>query len=271
MKYGAKIILLIFLGITSCEEAKKDDTKNKKEATADKKIVNVFDSDFENFIRREIEAELAINAAENYTLEIHRSRLDKDTITDAVITLNRREFGLERMKKEGKENLLKKSGYTLRENYVFVYKGSSGKVLTTPPIGSSVFHTLSVFFEQITTPGQNDFWVEYRFRNSLFRNYYTLKGETLYLTLNCPVFDQIGEENPEVFDITHRSVKTRIAKDIVIYEAVIPDYDPENIEDINDYSPSRIEAKEDIFVYFIYDNDRKSYVTPMAPLNQENE
>lgn len=265
------LFAVITFGVTSCDDSNQNSSGVQKADIQSKKIINVFDTDFENYIRREIETDLGINAAEKYKLEIHRARLDKDTLTDAVITINREQFALERMKKEGKEKLLKNSGYTVRENYVFVYKGSSGKILSTPPIGSSIFHSLNVFFEQITTPGQHDFWVEYRFRNSLFRNYYTLKGETLYLTLNCPVFDQIGKKNPEVYYISHRNVETRIAKDIVIYEGFIPDYDPDKIDDINNYEPTKINRKEDIFVYFIYDVDRKSYVTPMAPLEKKED
>jgi hypothetical protein len=265
------IILLLTTLFFSCDESINEEEvpTNKKNTT--KNIKTVFDHDFEAYIRRKIETELQINAAEKYDLKIHIAQLDKDTISDAVILVNREQHALDRMKKEGKEKLLKNRGYTARENYVFVFKGSSSKLLITPPIGSSIFHPLEVFFEEITTPGQNDFWVEYRFRNSLFRNYYTLKGETLFLTLNCPVFDKIGEKEPEVYSIEHRKVETRLGKDIVIYEGYIPNYDPNLIEDINNYSPENIKPKDEIFVYFIYDIDRKSYVTPMAPREDKKE
>lgn len=265
-----KVVCISFLSLAgilfySCEEGILDGRDNLKKETFTKTKVSVFDTDFEQYIRRKIEAELEINAAEKYDFQIKIAHLDKDTVSDAVILVNREQFAQNRIKKEGKEKFFKSSGYTAKENYIFVFKGITSKILTIPPIGSSVFHPLEVYFEEITAPGQNDFYVTYRFRNSLFRNYYTLRGETLYLTLNCPVYDKIGESEPEVYFIEHRNVETRIAKDIVIYEGLIPNYTPSKIEDPYNYTPEEIKSKDEIFVYFIYDADRKAYVTPMAP------
>lgn len=264
-------ILLVGILFFSCEHATEEEQANNEQEAAKKEVISVFQPNFEDFVRRKVEAELGISAAEKYDLQIHQAHLDKDTITDAVILINRKQFALEKAKREDKEKFLENTGYTGRENYVYVFKGASGKILTTPPVGSSIFHPLTVAFEEISTPGQNDFWVSYRLRNSLFRNYYTMRGEKLFLTLNCPVFDKIGEKVPEAYYIEHRSVETRIAKDIVIYDGKIKDYDPATIADINNFTPSEIIPTDYIDVYFIFDPDRKTYVTPMAPKGQSEE
>jgi hypothetical protein len=272
MKYPSiYYLLLVVILFFSCESALEEELINNERETSKKEIMSVFQPNFEAFVRRKVEAELGISAVEKYDLQIHLAHLDKDTITDAVILINRKQFALDKAQKESKEKFLENTGYTARENYVYVFKGGSGKILSTPPVGSSIFHPLTVEFEEISTPGQNDFWVAYRLRNSLFRNYYTMRGEKLFLTLNCPVFDEIGNKEPEAYYIEHRSVATRIAKDIVIYKGKIKDYDPSTIVDINNFTPSEIIPTDYIDVYFIFDPDRKTYVTPMAPKDQSEE
>lgn len=272
------IVFICGLLFSSCNQdsdtsisSAKNNSKNSQTYYEPKKEIKItVDSDeFEKFVRRKVESKLKINASENYSLKIIETHLDKDTLKDALILINREEFAIENAKKEDKENILKSFGYTARENYVYVFRGASQKVLTTPGIGSSIYHMLEAGLDEITSPGQNDFWVDYRFRNSMFRNYYTMRGDKLFLTLNCPIFDDIGEKDPKAYFVEHRNVKTRISKDIVIHEGDIVNYDPTDIDDPYNFTPDSIVKSDEIHVYFIFDPSRNKFVTPMKPKDDE--
>lgn len=267
------IVLILGFAFISCNQDndnKNSNTGNKNSDQPQKDIKITVDSDnFESFVRRKVESNLKIDASENYDLKIIEAYLDKDTLKDALILINREEFAIKKAKKEDKEKILKSFGYTASENYIYVFRGASQKVLTTPGIGSSIYHMLEAGLGELTSPGQNDFWVDYRFRNSMFRNYYTMRGDKLFLTLNCPIFDNIGEQEPDAYFIEHREVEARISKDIAIYEGGILNYDPSKIEDTYNFTPDSIVKKDDVFVYFIFDPSRNKFVTPMKPKDEE--
>ncbi|MEX1191646.1 MAG: hypothetical protein WEA99_06695 [Brumimicrobium sp.] len=247
-------LLLMSLSVLfSCSEEEKKATKDKKSKMS-----------FEERAKRAVEAELDINATEEYGIEIHKKHLDRDTIEDAVILVNREKWAYIRAEKQGNMKFLKKLGYVGPYNNVFVYIGKSDKFVPTPTIGSAAKHPLDIGFKSITTPSQNDFYVNYRIRNSMHRNYYTIRGDRVYLTFNCPVFDSIGEENPVIYDIKHTESSIRLAKDIGLFKAEIPNYNPQQIEDPNSYKPDSIVGTDELFVFFIFDESKMSYVTPMT-------
>jgi hypothetical protein len=217
---------------------------------------------WEDKIRRKIEVKLGIKGNEIYDFQLFKSHLNRDTLIDAVVLINREQFALEEAKKENKEKFLEYMGYTGPHNHVFVQLGNSDQLIQAPPVGSSIFHPLSIEFESITMPGQNDFFVSYRSRNSLFRNYYTVRSDKIFLTFNCPEFDLIGEKEPEVYSIQHKESTVRTAKDIALYYGEIVDYSPSKIEDINSYTPKEIVSTDELFVYFIFDEKTKKYKTP---------
>lgn len=249
------IVLPILSLFTAC--ADEGDTMNK---TSDKQESSLT---FEEKAKRAVEADLKINASEKYDIQIHKAYIDRDTIEDAVILVNRKQWAFERIKKNKNEKFAKKIGYTGPYNNVFVYLGKYNKFISTPTIGSSAEYPLEVEFETITTPSQKDFFVDYRIINSMHRNYYTVRDDRVFLTFNCPVFDSIGELEPKVYSIEHRESSVRLAKDIVLYEGKIPGYNPSEIENVNNYTPDEIISTDELFVFFIFDEKNMSYVTPM--------
>lgn len=224
---------------------------------------------FEERAKRAVEADLKINATEKYDIQIHKSYIDRDTLEDAVILVNRKQWAFDRIKKNNNEDFAKKTGYTGPYNNVFVYLGKYDKFISTPTIGSSAEYPLEMNFEVITNPSQKDFYVNYRIRNSMKRNYYTVRNDRVLLTFNCPVFDSIGDPEPQVYSIQHQESSVRLAKDVVLYEGEIPGYNPSKIENVNNYSPEEIIPTDEIYVFFIFDEKSLSYVTPMV--NKEKE
>lgn len=223
---------------------------------------------FEEKAKRAVEADLKINASENYDIQIHKSYIDRDTLEDAVILVNRKQWAFERIKKNKNEKFAKKIGYTGPYNNVFVYLGKYNKFISTPTIGSSAEYPVEVEFETITIPSQKDFFVDYRILNSMHRNYYTVRDDRVYLTFNCPVFDSIGAPQPKVYSIEHKESSVRLAKDIALYDGKIPGYNPSEIKNVNNYSPNEIISTDELFVFFIFDEKTMSYVTPMKKKEQ---
>lgn len=262
MKYNIIIYLGIIITVfSSCNSAIEVNEENKKKNPT----LTVNDSTFIEFVFRNVETLLKINASENYQFNIEYDYINRDTLKDAVILVNRKEHALEKAKRDGNLKFLEKMGYTGLHNHVFVFLGGTNELLQTAPVGSNIDYPLNVFFESLSKPSHTDFYVEYRNRNSMYRNYYTVRGNKIYLTLNCPVFDLIGEKQPKGYAIKHKESKVRTSKDIAIYDGTIANYQPEEIEDVNNFYPDSIIASKELHVYFIYDEKSNAYVTPMRP------
>lgn len=262
MRYITIVFLSVLLTVLfSCNsnDQKADPALNKKTA------ISVNDSTFSDFAKRNVENALKISASEQYDFQIKTEYINRDTLKDAVILVNRKEHALESAKRDGNLKFLEKMGYTGLHNHVFVFLGGTNELLQTAPVGSNIDYPLNVFFESLSKPSHTDFYVEYRNRNSLYRNYYTVRGNKIYLTLNCPVFDLIGEKEPKAYAIKHKESKVRTAKDIAIFEGSIANYDPDEIENVNNFYPDSITTSNDLIVYFIYDEKTNAYVTPMRP------
>lgn len=254
-------ILLFSLLLTACKNENNKVEKSKKEKKSS--------LTFEERAKRAIEADLKINASEEYDLQIHKAYIDRDTLEDAVILVNRKQWAFERAEKNENLNFAKKIGFTGPYNNVFVYLGKYDKFISTPNVGSSAEYSLEVNFEVITTPSQKDFYVDYRIRNSLHRNYYTVRNDRVFLTLNCPVFDKIGDLKPVAYSIQHRESTVRLSKDIALYHGEIANYNPSKIENVNNYSPDQIISTDELYVFFIFDEKTMSYVTPMVNKAEE--
>ena len=130
-------------------------------------------------------------------------------------------------------------------------------------MGSNADYPLQAEFLELTSKAQKDFYVDYRIKNSLQRNYYTVRNKQIYLTFSCPVFDSIGSDNPVVYAIEHKLSSVRISKDIVLNKGKFADYNPNAIKDTFNFEPKDIISTGELFAYFIFDNKRMKYVTPM--------
>jgi hypothetical protein len=231
--------------------------------------VFVYSPEYEHWIKRQVEAKLQIPATEVYDLQIHTALLDRDTLQDAVILVNRKEYAYKVASSDGNTRFEELVGFTGPYNHVFTHIGGAKEIKQAPPVGSSADFPLTVFFETISTPSQTDFFVEYRIRSSINRNYYTIDDGRVVLTFSCPLYDFEDSQNPKIYDIRHLESEVRLSKDIGLYYAKVKDYLPDSINDFNQYYPKEIIPTEDLFVFFIFDKKSKKYVTPMRPAANE--
>lgn len=255
--HATTIISISLLFFFSCEERQQiEDTKNDEAIEID---------NFEEWAKRQVETLLKINATENYTMTIHEEFIDRDTLIDAVILVNREEYAKIKAAEDGDTSFEELVGYTGPYNHVFTYINGSKKLHQAPPVGSSAEYPLTVQFETICNPSQKDFFVEYRVKSSVNRNYYTLDKGKVILTFSCPLYDFMDPQNPIIYAIKHQESDVRISKDIALYKGNIVNYSPNDINDFMSYYPEEVVATDDLYVYFIYDKKRMKYVTPMKP------
>lgn len=250
---GVCLTFIVLQGCLNGEKKTESKEEIKVELSSEEKLI------------RQIENELDISAAEHYDVQILPKYIDSDTIKDKLILVNRKEYAYKHVKGTKSENFFNKTGHTGLYNYVFVQLGGKDKLLSTTPVGSNVDFPLEAEFEVLTSAAQKDFYVNYRIKNSLLRNYYTVRNQKIYLTLSCPVFDSVGAVNPVVYDIEYRMSPKRFSKDIVLNNGEFIDYNPNEIQDPNNYTPKGIVSTGELFAYFIFDNERMKYVTPMKP------
>ena len=218
---------------------------------------------FKKKMERLIETKLDIPATEDYSIQIKRKHINPDTTSDALILINRMDYAYKRAKSNSTENFFNNTGHTGPYNYVFVYNGSTKKLISRDPFGSTSDISLTSQFLELTSAAHQDFYVNYRIRNSMFRNYYTVRKDDIYLTFSCPVFDSIGQNDPVAYAIEHPRSSVRIAKDIALYKGKIVGYNSNNIENVNAYYPKQIIKVGDLYAYFIFDQKSMKYKTPM--------
>ena len=262
IRYFVTFSAILFL--FGCETKEAPVNERKSDAAA-----FVYTPEYESWIKRQVEAKLQIPATEVYDLEIHPALLDRDTIQDAVILVNRRAYAYQVASSDGNTRFEELVGFTGPYNHVFTHMGGAKEIKQAPPVGSSADFPLTVFFETISNPSQTDFFVEYRIRSSVNRNYYTIDDGRVVLTFSCPLYDFEDPQNPTIYDIRHLDSEVRLSKDIGLYHAKVKDYQPELVSDFNHYYPKEIVPSDDLFVFFIFDKQSKKYVTPMRPAADE--
>ncbi|MGV3631527.1 MAG: hypothetical protein ACO1O6_09975 [Bacteroidota bacterium] len=251
MKIVLLSLILILLSCTGKPEEKNvfgQETKPKE--TSDLK--------FEERIKREVEAKLSIPATETYQLEIKKAHLNADEKEDAVITVNRMELA-QKEAADDKTGNRARLGYMGNYNYFFYYDGKIDKISIPMSIGSSGKAPLKASFDNIQSDIYQDLIIEYRIRNSAFRNYYVIENGSLALVFQWKLFDMVGDENYEANYIQYEPGSMSLAKDIIIYKGKIKNYSPK-IPDVYSYSPE-IEKNGPMLYRFFYDPASMKYMT----------
>lgn len=207
---------------------------------------------FEQRARREIRTKLDMEATEKYSMRTYWEYINNDTIKDAIITVNRREFAMDEAIKANKTAKAEEMGYLGNYNFFFYYDGAIDLISDAVPVPSSPGRELDVTFQSITSPSKQDLIIDYRIRNSGWRSYFTASGQgTLSLMFQWKWFDHIGEANPEALNHVLEPSPEGIMQDISIYESVIEN-NPKNTKHIYTYEP--VMTKKGPLLYrFFYD------------------
>ena len=212
MKYVYFILTaLLIAGCNDSPEETGSDKTNGEDSVAEMTT--------DELIVRKIESALSIPATENYTYKVYREHLNGDDSLDYIISVNRLEKALNDAIESGQVAKRAEIGYMGNFNYFFYMDGSS-KAMTTPiPVPSSPHAELRVTFDNIVTEGYKDVMVDFRIRNSCFRRFYTVVGETPRQDFEMKIYDGLGTDDREAYVMEYEPGTYSLAKDILIYKA----------------------------------------------------
>ncbi len=203
------IVCLIF---SACSEdsVEEETTKN-----------NLKIEPVEAIAKRFIESKLEINPSEKYKLEIFKSQLDGDNQEDAIITVNRYDFAVEKAAQSKNPGKVAEIGYMGPYNYLFYYDGATGTISGPMEIPSTPISPLKVSFEKIMSDAYSDVVITYRIRNSCFKNIYTIQNQKPRLVFAWKVFDGFGTPEATAVHFVFETTAVSLPKDIRIMKAKI--------------------------------------------------
>ena len=248
-----QLYLLISFALFACQ----DDSNDKEENVEPKEEIS--DSgDLASRAKRHVQAQLQISATENYTLRIDKAQLDNDGIEDAIISVNRLSFALEKAKQSPNTAKLAEIGYVGNYNFLFFYDGGLDMISPAIVVPSSPYLPLSISFESITSTEYKDVLVQYRIRNSAYRAFFTIENHTLSRYFEWPEFDELGTNNAKAYVFEYLSTANQPRKNILVYPALIELND--SIRNFNTAKPKLIKQKKMIYEFF-YLPSQKKYVT----------
>ena len=227
---GLFILCLFFI---SCNEKVDSGVDTKEVFESVDKLENL---PFDERVKREVEGKIGIPANEKYTLSVHKAHLNADNNEDAIVLVNRLQFAIDEAAKSENAAKMAELGYMGNYNYFIYYDGKLNKFSNPITVASSPEAKLKVVFENIQSEVFKDVSIEYRIRNSAFRNYYLIKDGILQIMFQWKLFDYIGTATPEANFISFEKGTMSSFKDIVVYEGKIKGYTPQ-ISNVYSYDP----------------------------------
>ena len=204
---------------------------------------------------------LLINENEKYSYEIYKEHLNGDSIIDAVITLNRLEYAKQKAEESGNPTKAEKIGFMGPFNAFFLFDGKSNTLSSPLVVPSSPLLPLKVSFENITSIDFKDILIDFRIRNSSFKEVYFIINKFPKLVFEWTNFDGLGTPNEEAYVFSFKDGRN-VVKDIIINEGEI-DKLPEKI-DLLTYEPIINKQNKKVKTFFFIESEGK-YFTSKNP------
>lgn len=240
MKYISIAILIVGF-FQACSTAPEEDDIKKDSSQVS----------FDSRMRREIQTALDIPATERYGFRIYREYINSDTTQDAIITVNRMQYAISQSVKNKHEVKDAEMGYMGNFNFFFYYDGALDKLSVPLPIPSSPGRELDVSFRPITSKTKMDVLIDYRIRNSGYRNYYSILNEhDLALVFQWNVFDLSITDKPNAYIHDFVPSPDGIGYDIALYSSHTEN-NPVSDQEIYTYVPI-ITKKEELMLKFFF-------------------
>lgn len=195
-------------------------------------------------IRIHVEAQLKILATEKYDLKIYEEDLNGDVEPDKVITVNVLDRAINEAIASNKVAKRVEMGYMGNYNYIFYVDGKS-QVITSPiALPSSPQAELKVSFEYLTNEVNKDLIIDYRIRNSAFRNFYTIKSRVPIQVSTTELFTDLGRDKQEVFFIELEENPNMNSKNIVVYKGKADPISFDDPDAVYSYQPNITKTNE---------------------------
>lgn len=252
MKLHSIFFLLLVLTF-SCSENKGKETDPIEQAA-----VNTKKQTLEQMLNKHIESQLSITDKEKYSFKIYKEHLDGDDKMDAVITVNRLEYALNKAIEKGNTAKQAEIGFTGPFNYIFYYDGEKNQLSPPITISSSPHASLKIHFSNILSEGYKDIEVDYTIRNSAFRDIFTIVNHSPIQVFQWKLYDRLGEGNPEAYYIEYGKGTVSLSKDILIYNGTLEN--GSNVKDIYNFDP-KISKKGEMVHRFFYLEEQGKFFT----------
>jgi hypothetical protein len=242
-------ILIISIFLTSCGE---EISTPKAKKTTPEKIESL-----DVRIKRHAEVVLGINATEKYELTIYKEHLNDDDSIDYVVTINRFENAINQAIESGKVAKYVEMGYMGKHNHFFFVNGYDKKLGVILPIPSSPYAPLKISFENVLSNNHKDIVIDHHVKNSMFRNYFGIFNGAPIEFFKCELFLNLGEKDEKAFYVEYIPNAYSSAKDILIYDASIGEYEVTDRDDIYTVEPALTKIDTEIYHWFYVPSQRK--------------
>lgn len=250
------LISALFIGCTEDSE-EEETTKNNQ------KIEPV-----EAIAKRFVESKLEILPSEKYKLEIFKSQLDGDNQEDAVVTVNRYNYAVEKASQTKNPGKVAEIGYMGPYNYLFYYDGAIGKMSGPMEIPSTPISPLKVSFEKVMSDAFSDIVITYRIRNSCFKHIYTIQNQKPRLVFGWKIFDGFGTPDAKAVHFVYETTAVSLPKDIRIMKAKIISSNEK--QDYNVDEPMLEKLNEEEYRFF-YNPKEGKYAIKVSDLKPQTD
>ena len=254
MKMFNLLFLFAFLLVLgSCKDVQEENGK-----VVDESQLPEDHGDLNTYAKRHVEGQLRIAAYEKYELKIYKENLDEDDKVDAIITVNRLNFAIEEAANSANPAKRAEIGYMGNFNFFFYYDGA--KDLISPPIvvASSPLLPLKVSFENISSNNYKDILIDFRIRNSSFKDFFTIINGIPRRVFEFRNFDGIGTTKSECYAFQYTAGSYSASKDIQVVKANFSSIPKD--ADLNIFEPVIKPTNELLYTFFYVPQEGK-YMT----------
>jgi hypothetical protein len=143
-------------------------------------------------------------------------------------------------------------------NFFFYYEGA--KDLISPPIviASSPLLPLKISFENISSESYKDILIDFRIRNSSFKDFFTVINHTPRRVFEFRNFDGMGTAKSECYSFNYTIGSYSAFKDIQVMKANLSSVPKD--ADLNTFEPIITPTNELMFTFFYVPQEGK-YMT----------
>jgi len=178
-----------------------------------------YEKELNNYLKNYIRLGLNLDSTLEFSTQIFFEKLDSDSLTDAVVTLNLLNLAKNKAFKSKNPAKIADVGFMGDYNYLLYFDGLSQKITCEKVIDSSPLAKLKVQFENITSNSYKDILVDYRILNASYRVYFSYSNKKFEKFFEWKNFDGLGNKENEAYYFEYDKGSLSERKDILVYLA----------------------------------------------------
>lgn len=238
---------------SSCSDDKPKETKKQIEP-----VVKAETGPVEKRAKAQAERTLGIPGNEKYSLKIYKEHLNGDDKIDAIVTVNRQEYAMEKAANSNKTAKNAEMGFMGQYNYFFFFDGKSEQFSIPMLIASSALSELKVSFENITSDAYKDVMFDYRVLDGSFKDFYTITNLTPSRIFQWKNYVGLKAAESEAYYFKFAEGTLGPRKDILVMKADL--IQPKEEIDLYKYEPE-IKKSDELVLRFFYHPATGKYMT----------